>query len=132
RHPGAPARRKIGNASGNGPGRATVSGRPVADSLSAAAGSEKYGMPSGVRAVVKDNRVAEISSMPSSEGAGVEPGEGETAVTGVGCARIIGAGGSRIVVGNNDLVRIIRVSPREGLRLSNVGRGLCSEIWRAT
>src|SRR2546423_7959813 len=62
--------------------------------------------------------------MPSSEGAGVEPGEGETAVTGVGCAGIIAAGGSRIVVGNNDLVRIIRVSPGESLRLSKVGRSL--------
>src|SRR5207245_7630964 len=85
---------KIGNASANGPSGAAVSGRPVADSLAATARSEKYGVPSGVGAVVKDNRVAEISSMPSSEGAGVEPGEGDAAVTGVGCAGVVARGGS--------------------------------------
>ena len=31
---------------------------------------------------------------------------------------------SRVVVGNDDLVGVIRVSPSECLRLGNVGRGL--------
>src|SRR5947209_8197629 len=84
------------DASANSPGDAAVSGRPVADSgiEAAAAASEKYGVPGGVRAVIKDNWVTEISSVPSGERAGVKPGEGEAAVTGVGCPGIVGGGGS--------------------------------------
>ena len=71
------------NASANRPGDAAVSGRPVAEALSAAAGSDKNGVPSGVRLVVKDNRVAEVRSVATAEGAGREAREGRPAVRGV-------------------------------------------------
>ena len=71
------------NASANRPGEAAVSGRPVAEALSAAARSDKNGMPCGVQAVVKDNRVAEVRSVATTEGAGREAREGRPAVRGV-------------------------------------------------
>src|SRR5437899_2193187 len=83
------------DASADSPGNAAVSRLPVADSRieGAAAASEKYGVPGGVRPVIKDNWVAEITSVASGEGAGVKTGEGDAAVTGVGCPGIVGEGG---------------------------------------
>ena len=97
------------NASANGPGDPTVSGLPGADALSAAARSQKNCKESAGRFVVESNRVAKVRPVSTCEGAWVEAGPGGAAVAGERCAGVVGGGGSGIVVGDDDLVGVIRV-----------------------
>ena len=91
------------------PGLAAVSGLPGADSLSAATRSEIHCNERAGHSVVESNRVAEVSSVATREGAGVEPGEGVAAVAGVRYAGVITGRGSGIVVVDDDLEGVIRV-----------------------
>ena len=108
------------NASTSSPGDPTVSGLPGADALSAAARSEKNCKESAGRFVVESNRVAKVRPVSTCERAWVEAGEGGAAVAGERCAGVVGGGGSGIVVGDDDLVGVIRVGQSVCLRLGRV------------
>ena len=112
------------NASANGPGNPTVNGFPGAEALSAAACGDKNCKESAGRFVVESNRVAKVRPVSTCEGARVQAGEGGAAVTGVRCTGVVGRGGPGIVVGDDDLVGVIRVGEGVRLRLGRVGNAV--------
>src|SRR6266853_613682 len=112
------------NASANGPSDSAVSGFPGAKALSAAARSDKNCKESAGRFIVESNRVAKVRPVATCEGAWVEAGPGGAAVARVRCTGVVGGGGSGIVVGDDDLVGVIRVGVTVCFRLRNVGKGL--------
>ena len=82
--------------------------------------AEKNCKESAGRFVVESNRVAKVRPVSTCERAWIEAGEGRAAVTGIRCAGVVGGGGSGIVVGDDDLVGVIRVGQSVCLRLGRV------------
>ena len=72
------------------------------------------------RFVVESNRIAKVRPVSTCEGAWVEAGQGGAAVAGVRCPGVVGRSGSGVVVGDDDLVGIIRVGDSVCLRLGRV------------
>ncbi|PYJ37282.1 MAG: hypothetical protein DME84_08015 [Verrucomicrobia bacterium] len=112
------------NARANCPGDPTVRRLPGADALPAAARSQKNCKESAGRFVVESNRVAKVCPVSTCEWAWVEASPGGAAVAGVRCAGVVGGGGSGIVVGDDDLVGVIRVGEGVRLRLGRVGNAV--------
>jgi hypothetical protein len=95
-----------------------IGGLVAAQALTAAGRIEPDGEPGGVSAIVQKNRVA-LGTSKGALTAGVgDAGEGSAAVGGyrrTGYVNRILIAASRVVVGDNNLLRVIRVSPGECL-----------------
>ena len=95
-----------------------IGGLVAAEALTAAGRIEPDGEPGGVSAIVQKNRVA-LGTGKGALTAGVgDAGEGSAAVGGDRCAGYVDRtliAASRVVVGDDNLLRVIRVSPGECL-----------------
>ena len=95
-----------------------IGGLVAAQALTAAGRIEPDGEPGGVSAIVQSNRVA-LGTSKGALTAGIgNAGEGSAAVGGdrhTGYVNRILIAASRVVVGDNNLLRVIRVSPGECL-----------------
>src|SRR5438128_1365799 len=97
------------------------------EALTAAAGVEPYSVPGAVVALIQNDRITFGSGEGALTAASGEPGESGTPVCGCRCAGDVDGAdvtASRVVVGDDDLIRIIRVNRTECLRLGNVGISL--------
>jgi hypothetical protein len=104
-----------------------IGGLVTTEALATATPIKPHGEPGGGGAIVQNNRVAQsIGEGALTVGTG-DAGEGSAAVGGDRRARYVdgtGIAASRVVVGDHNLLRVIRVSPSECLGLDNIGRGL--------